>query len=147
MRATNPLNRAAYFTIGALSFWGPFIALEVIAHRRESLISETLLPVGVLAIAYFSLLSVTRSNISKSLWMLVGIYVLGPVSTAIAATAFKGGFSQYSGWRSIAYLILFSLVPPLQLVDAAYVGAIFAMVIATIFLLLVGLFKEKLSGW
>jgi hypothetical protein len=134
------LARLLYVLIGALAFWLPYVCLEILTRRRASLVLQTLLPFAVLVGAYlvFPFLG-ALGKINKAIWMLVGIYVLGPLSLSLGATPFQGGFSQYHGWRDVAYLLLFSLIPPFPLVLAAYEGAEFGMLLATGFLVIVGL--------
>ena len=138
-------GRLYYVLFGAVAFWLPYVGFEILTHRRASLILQTLLPFAVLVGAYLALsFARTRCSINRAQWMLVGIYLLGPLFLSIGAIPFQGGFSQFHGWRDLAYLLFFSLIPPLQLWYAAYEGAEFGMLLATVFLVIVGIRDRKL---
>lgn len=79
--------------LGGMSFWVPVTILDLVT-REFSLAAATLVPfVGELAI-YLLVARRRRSDAAAlALWMLAGIFLLGPLFIWVAVMPFGGGFA------------------------------------------------------
>ncbi|HEX7422466.1 MAG TPA: hypothetical protein VF311_01075 [Terriglobales bacterium] len=139
-------DRIISVLIGALAFWIPVLLLEGLSKGRYSITIVNVLPVVCAACLYWLL---RRGHFGKlkalSLYMLAGIYLLGPLSITIAGSAFGGGFTQLTGRHDALWLVLASIVSPLAMVMAGYNGTIFGLLGITIIFILAAAMKSQTS--
>jgi len=103
-----------WFVSGALSFWLPIILVFAIGRSNTSIVLANVLAVFAALFCYAGLR--WRYHPGRvALWMLVGVYVLGPILLSTATSFVNGGFSQIHSWRDIAWLSLACVFPPLEL--------------------------------
>ena len=138
-------HRAVIALLGAVSFWGPITLIELLAGADFfSLELSSVLPLTTLFLSYFrSRQHYEHTVTSVSVWMLLGVYVLGPLFMAIAATPYEGGFSQFHGWNQVKFLLLAMVFPPLTLVLSGYHGTIFGLLATTFVVCFVRLTLER----
>ncbi|MBI2817161.1 MAG: hypothetical protein HYX72_09500 [Acidobacteria bacterium] len=67
-----------------------------------------------------------------SLWMLLGVFLLGSLFMEIGATPHQGGFSRLGGWTAVKWLLVSSLVPPVTIVRSGYHGSVFGLLFVTV---------------
>ena len=117
--------------VGGASFWTLTTVIEVLTRRELNLAVGTLVPLAGFLPAYF--LVRQRSHLrNTALWMLVGVFVLGPLYWMVGRTAFSGGFTQPTGWESLLLLVVAFLFPPTMFVLAGYEGTLFALLLVTV---------------
>jgi hypothetical protein len=126
-------DRIVAVLIGAIGFWAPVMLLEVLSRDAYSITVMNVLPLVCVLCLYWSL---QRSRFRKTgglaLYMLSGIYLLGPLASTIAASASGGGFSQHFGSREALMLLLLSVVPIFAMMVAVYYGTVIALFVITI---------------
>lgn len=136
-------NRVIVLLIGALAFWVPVALLESLSRGRYSIIAINALPVACTLLAYWLLRQRFEGLNTLALRMLAGIYLLGPLSISVAASAFSGGFTRMTGAQDTLWLLLGSIVPPLMLMMAGYNGTIFGLTAVTIMFVLITIRKRQ----
>ncbi|HEX6533667.1 MAG TPA: hypothetical protein VF041_03665 [Gemmatimonadaceae bacterium] len=128
-------RRSTDLLLGGVSFWAPVTLFELVT-REFSLAVATLVPfAGELAIYLLAARRRRSDAAGLALWMLAGIFLLGPLFMSIGAAAFGGGFALPLQWRDLAYLVLLSLFPPGALMLAGYEGVVFGMVLSCVAML------------
>jgi hypothetical protein len=104
-------RRALIILVGGASFWGPTTIIELLTKNELNLVLASILPPAMLLLCYF-LFRKNRLHWERSisLWMLLGIYMLGSLFICVGATRHGGGFSQIS-WIELPILIIILIVP------------------------------------
>lgn len=119
--------------------------IQLLTHRELNLAVATFVPSAALLSAYFGL----RKRIglkNVALWMLGGVYVLGPIFVMVALIPLRGGFYAFVGWRDFAYLVLMCLVPFFSLVWAGYDSTLFGMLAITAVMIVINWKLERRPG-
>lgn len=133
---------------GALTFWTPVVLLEVLSKGRYSITVANVLAV-VCSVCLYWLLSrggYFRRIKFLSLYTLVGIYLLCPLSTTIAGSASGGGFSAFRvGGHDVLWLALAYIVPPLAMILAGYNGTLFSLLAITVIFVAVAIRRSLLD--
>jgi hypothetical protein len=115
---------------GAVSFWFPIIL--VFAVERAS---TNMLVANLMAMLGFLLCWALRRWVypqgRQSIWILLGLYFLGPILLSTATTFANGGFAQIHGWTDIRWLLLACIFPPIQFLLAATSGLWPSLLIVT----------------
>ena len=127
---------------GAVSFWFPIIL--VFAFQRAD---TNMLIANLTSILGFALCCAIRRWVypqgRQSIWMLGGLYCLGPIFLSTATTFANGGFAQIHGWADIGWLLLACVFPPLQFLLAAASGLWPSLLIVTAILLYMSAMERK----
>ncbi len=124
--------RVVVIALGGIAFWLPVALLAVLAGENVSL---TLLNVSAVACAHCAYLLLARTTRLRklrflALYMLAGIYVLGPLAIATSSWAAGGGTAFHAG-RDLLLLVVISLVPPLTMLMVGDSGLILALLAIT----------------
>ncbi len=118
---------------GAVSFWLPIILVFAVERANTNMLIANLM--GMVG---FSLCWAIRRWVypqgRQSIWILVGLYFLGPVLLSTATTFANGGFAQIHGWADVRWLLLACVFPPFQFLLAATSGLWPSLLIVTVFL-------------
>ena len=69
-----------------------------------------------------------------ALWMLVGLYLFGPILCLTATTFSGGGFTQFHGWENTKVLLIASFFPPFEFWMVAVGELWLALLPVTVFL-------------
>ena len=148
------MRRAVRYTgyvAAGLAFWIPSILL--FAVRREDYGGSRLDSLAILVLPAVSSLIVRellyrkQQRLSRGtigLWMLLGIWIFGPLCTTAGATFSGGGFIQPEAWRFLLIGIL--LFVPLTFMMSAYDGTLLALVGVTVWFMISGVrsfFRRK----
>lgn len=137
-------NLATYATwalVGSFTFWLPSVILHASKEDDFSFRHST-------ALAYVQILSTLvalvgiwflRGRITAprkiAAWMLLGIWMLGPLWLFINATFIGGGFAKEGGWLGVIIsILLFPVMTPLL---SVYEGSIACLGVITLVLGLV----------
>lgn len=146
MKLRTTWGRIICFVLGGFCFWAPTTVIHILTRRDLNLVVATVLPPAALLGAYFGL----RRHIqlkNAALWMLAGLYVLGPIFIMAGWTPLRGGFYiPLAGWRDFVYLALICFVPPFTLVLAGYDGTMFGMLAATVLMIAINRKMEGRTG-
>ncbi len=125
---------------GALFFWTPDIFIHAIKRYEfnnpilVSLVCPLTLIAGYFIIAFFS--SHRNSALHPAL-AIMGVWCTGGIATMIASSFAGAGFASPDGWLAAAGLSLFAvIVPPLTFMMATYDGSLFALLGATLLMVL-----------
>jgi hypothetical protein len=120
--------------LGGISFWMPTVAIEMTTQRELNPLVGTIVPFAAVLSAYFLIRWAQPSLLTSwtSIWMLCGIYLLGPTMMLIAWTSrgAPGGFGPVN-------LVIASLVPLFTLYMAGPDVTVFGVLLATVALTLV----------
>jgi len=132
------------YVAAGLTFWIPGIFLH--AFRREDFGDSTLDSLAVLVLPVVTTFLVLEFFYRKhqrslrrgiiGLWMLLGIWMSGPLCTTLGATFTGGGFSQPQAWSMLLVGVL--LFVPLTFMMSAYDGTLLALLGVTIWFIIVG---------
>ena len=137
------------FLVGALSFWGPQLLLYALKRKALDVSVVTSVDLCVLLFAYFIAGRFQMRNRvggpSRGTFMLLGIWILGPTAMLIAATLQGAGFFTLGASSGLITAIL-GLFPPYTFVTATYDGSLYALIIASI-LLMVFHFVFERENW
>jgi hypothetical protein len=120
------------------AFWLPGIALHAVRGQAFGsspfdIIEACIFPLATSWAAWTILVRQRPDHIGRgalTLWMLLGIWMLGPICTTAAASFSGGGFSQAGAWHMIFLGIVFFV--PLTFVMSAYDGSLAALVLVTV---------------
>ncbi len=118
-----------FLTIGGLVFWAPTVTIELVTKRELPLPISSVVPLVSMLLGY---LAIRRSAAvrarSLAIWMLAGIYMLGPVMMLIGWKDLGG-----SGIRAfnITSLAVASIFPLMTLYMAGPDGTLFAVLLVT----------------
>jgi len=124
------LRRILCVVLGGVCFWMPTAVIEIVTRRELRPAVGTFVPPVALLTGYFLLRRRVRLK-NAALWMLAGVFTLGPLFMMAGATALGAGFGQFAGWQDLGYFALECVVPPLTLVLAGYDGTFFGLLLAT----------------
>lgn len=119
--------------LGGVSFWTLTTALELLTRRELNLLVGTFVP----AIALVSVYLLLRRRLGMrhaGLWMLAGVFLLGPLYCMVGSSAFGGGFVIGNKWENLRFLLIASFVPPLTLELASYDGTLFGVLLVALLL-------------
>jgi hypothetical protein len=126
--------------VGGISFWTPTVTIELITQREVSPVIGTALPLGTVLLAYALVGRAGRSLHSRwaSIWMLGGVYVLGPSMMYI-------GWTYLGGARDLDLprLVLGSSIPLYTLYMAGPDVTLFGVLLATVALILIHMNFER----
>jgi hypothetical protein len=119
---------------GALSFWLPVIALYAAERANTNvLVANLVATLGFLVC--WAIRHWVYPQGRQGIWMLVGLYFLGPTLLSTATTFANGGFTQVHGWIDIRWLLFASVFPPIQFLLAATSGLWPSLLIVTLILI------------
>jgi hypothetical protein len=119
-------------------FWLPGIVLHAIrghhfgVHRFD-IVGILVLPVVASALGLKILVrrvQVPFRHDTIALWMLLGIWMLGPLCTTIGSSFSGGGFTQPGGWLIVLLGIV--LFAPLTFMMSAYDGTLGPLAVVTL---------------
>ena len=137
-------DRIIFVLAGGFAFWVPVVLLEGLSKGRYGITVANVLPVVCALCLYWFL---RRGHFRKlkglPLYMLAGIYLLGPLSLTIAGSAFGGGFTQFTGGHDALWLLLASVVPPLAMMLAGYNGTLLGLLVITVIFIVAALRKSQ----
>jgi hypothetical protein len=119
---------------GAVSFWVPIILVFGVQRGDTNTLIANLASVLGFSV-YWAIRRRVYPQGRESIWMLVGLYCLGPIFLSTATTFVNGGFAQIHGWPDIRWLLLACVFPPLQFLLAATSGLWPSLLVVTVFLL------------
>jgi hypothetical protein len=133
------------YWLAGFSFWIPDIIIHVIRGNQFGsgaldIMSVVTFPV-IAAVLSLNALShgqqdaFTRRTVA--LWILLGIWMLGPLCTMIGATFSGGGFTQPGTWHMIFLGVV--LFVPLTFMMSSYDGALGALAIVTVWFIVVAI--------
>lgn len=95
--------------VGGVSFWAPRVMTEVITRREISPLVGTVAPIASVLLVYW-LISRPRAMRTRwgSVWMLVGLYLFGPLMITVGGSYLGGpGFES----SELGNFVIASLVP------------------------------------
>lgn len=132
-------DRIYLIAMGGLAFWTPVIILSVIFGENTSWVWLNVASFsGLIVLGLFSW--IRKSPPSRWIWILAGIYILGPVSI-ILASAFAGGIPpSLSTPGYLIFEIVVCLLPPLTLWMSLNDGMFLSVIAATLVLGLLAAF-------
>jgi hypothetical protein len=135
-------DKACWIAMGGFAFWAPPITLYASFHENTNWVW---LNVGSMAgLALLSLVSRIRKSRSPNwLWMLAGVYILGPVSMIIGASFAGGILPSLSRPGDLIFEIVLCLLPPLTLWLSLYNGMFLSVFVATIILGVLATLRHK----
>jgi len=124
-------NLLLWAVCGALSFWIPVVVIFAIEGTSVNVGMANL--VALLGISLcWGLQQWLGSRGWRSLWMLGGLYFLGPIFLTIATTFSNGGFSQMHRLWDVCWLLLACVLPPLGFWMAAMSGLWPSLLVTTL---------------
>lgn len=130
-------SRLILILSGALAFWFPVVLYEVLAGYTSNIVVENVLPLALSPCTYWVLRKRYGNLKAPSIYMLIGMYVFCPLSVTAASFAYRGRFHIPFTGSDALWVIVSSIFPPLTLLWAGGIGAIFALLpITAIFILL-----------
>ncbi|HEV8589237.1 MAG TPA: hypothetical protein VGQ72_10215 [Pyrinomonadaceae bacterium] len=138
----NTLRITVSIALGGLTFWLPDALLHL-WKIDDIRILTPLLPLS-LAICYWVVFVVwmnRASGPSVALFMLIGLWELGPLFMMIGATPYGGGFAMPSD--AIKGIFFSMLLPIYTFIMSGYDQSLLALLIATILLILFRVKFEK----
>jgi uncharacterized membrane protein YhaH (DUF805 family) len=126
--------------IAGFCFWLPSIAVHAIRKDfgRFDVICVTVLSVMVALVA-LGLLSRRWPDARRSiaLWMLLAIWVLGPLCLMLSATVAGNGLARPEGWE-----IARQITPQTTFILSTYDGTLFALLITTVWLIVAAIIRR-----
>ncbi len=135
------------YVLAGLGFWIPSVLFHAIrsgnfgASRLDTL-AVLIMPVAA-SLLVRELLYWWQGALSRrgtiALWMLLGIWVFGPLCVTAGATFSGGGFSQPQAW----YLLLIGipLFVPMTFMMSTYDGTLGALGVVTVWFIISGLIR------
>jgi len=126
---------ALKYALGGFIFWAPTVLLHWLRGYRFSgfdVLSLTILlpTTTVLLFVLGRKVSGTIANrLSDVLFLLLGIWLLGPLMMSVGATFSGGGFSKPDSWQFV--LIGTTLFPVFTFMMSAYDGTLGALLLTT----------------
>jgi hypothetical protein len=134
-------KQIACATVGSLAFWMPSVVVHAVVGPAFS-------SKDIRLIAYLQIIAMLaalgalwflrgQNNAPKriALWMLMGIWMLGPLWLFIGATFSEGGFAKEGAW--LALIIATVLFPIFTLLLSVYDGSVVSLLVVTLLLALV----------
>jgi hypothetical protein len=127
---------------GGLIFWTPTIVVHWIRGRRfsgrDAMVLILLMPV-LSCLTLFGIWKTwpgTIRYLHRAMLAVLGIWLLGPMMISISFSFSGGGFAQRSGWSAVALETV--LFPVFTFIMSSYDGTLFAVLLATVCLLVLG---------
>ena len=134
-----------YMLIGGVACWIPDVTLHVLRKydfsRADVLAVTVLMPLSAVT-AYLATVRSFRTEErtpSVAFFMVVGVWVSGPLAMMIAATPTGGGFSQPLAWRGI----IVGLLPPYTFMMSTYDTSLAGLAFASLALFCAHLVLER----
>ena len=138
---------SAYMSFGAVLFWLPDIIfnarVEFASSSTQIRLLTFLLPL-ITVLGYLIMRWIARSSTkgpSIAGFMVLGIWVAGPLATMIGATFHGGGFSTPGTWPFVIVATL--LFPVFTFMMATYDGTLGALFLSSLFLTVMHILFEK----
>jgi hypothetical protein len=140
-----------YVAAGA-TFWIPSILIHALrgtafGNSGLDILAVSVLPV-VASLVTREIIYRKQRTVSRrgtiALWMLLGIWLFGPLGTTIGATFSGGGFTQPGAWQML--LLGIPLFLPLTFMMSAYDGTLVALAVATIWFIIAGIVSLARNG-
>lgn len=135
-------DKMYWIGLGGLAFWVPVIILSAIFHENTSWVWVNVGSVsGLIVLGLVS--RMRKSPPSRWIWILAGVYILGPASMMIAS-AFAGGIPpSFDRPGALISAIVVCLLPPFTLWLSFDNGMILSVLAATIVLGLLAVFGPE----
>ena len=127
------IRHALWAIGGAVSFWLPIILVFAVERTNTNMLIANLMGMVGFSLCWAICRWVYPKG-RQSIWILVGLYFLGPVLLSTATTFANGGFAQIHGWTDVRWLLLACVFPPFQFLLAATSGLWPSLLIVTVFL-------------
>jgi hypothetical protein len=128
-------------TGGTVSFWLPIILVFAVERANTNMILANLM-----ATLGFLLCWVIRRWFDprgrQAIWMLLGLYLLGPILLSTATTFANGGFAQIHEWTDVGWLLFACVFPPVQFLLVATSGLWPSLLFATVILVCVSVMER-----
>ena len=139
--------------VGGLAFWVPDIAVHAIRAYKFSgkdILGLTFLLPWLLLAVYGALYWFRGKHVngpSIALFMLLGIWMLGPICMTIGATFSGGGFSHPVDRMFVVWLTIFTIFFPIYtFIMATYDGTLLGLLLTSILLIIMH-FKFENNQW
>jgi len=133
---TDMVDRLVAILLGGFAFWIPVILFDRVSKGMFSIAAVNTFPVACAVCSYWLVRAQQWCRLrALPLYMLAGIYILGPLSMNIAASAFGGGFSRLWEKHDVLWTLVASCVPPVAMIMAGYNGTIFGLLAITIIMI------------
>jgi len=127
---------------GALSFWLPIIIAFAIGRFNTNMVVANVLALFGASLCYAGFRRLYRGN-RFAVWMLIGLYLFGPILLSAATSFVNGGFLQVHSWKDIGWLSIACVFPPIQLLLAGASGVWPSLVIVTAILGINGIMQLR----
>lgn len=130
--------------LGSITFWLPDVLHHYFTRSEPTMSARwilTLVMPSVATAAYFLAKRNVARHASRAWSMLLGIWCLGPMMIGLGQT-FEGAGFRSSIWN-VPLCIVAGVFPPLTLVLAGFDLSVFALLLATLSLLLIYRFVER----
>jgi hypothetical protein len=124
------IKRTTWLTSGGLSFWLPVIVIFSINRLNVRMLLPNVLAVLSASLCYAVYRWLYRGE-RLAIWMLIGLYVLGPILMSTANSFANGGFLRLHGWQDIRWLVLSCVFPPIELLVAGASGLLPSLLVVT----------------
>jgi hypothetical protein len=134
-------SRLYWVAVGGLSFWLPAIAVAAVLRQNVNLWTLNLVPLaGLASLGWATWLATKRAP--KWGWVLVGIYILGPVSMLAPSMIFHIPSSPTIPGETM-WTVLFCLFPPMTLWMALLNGMLFSVIAVTVILPFLAVYRRS----
>ena len=138
------------YMIAGLSFWIPSILVHAVRARNFGashldMLAILILPL-VAALLVWELLhrwSGTQHG-TVAAWMLLGIWIFGPLCITVSSTFSDGGFAQAQAWHLL--LLGIPLFLPMTFMMSTYDGTLGALAVVTLWFIIssfIGLIRKR----
>jgi hypothetical protein len=123
-----------YTLIGGVACWIPDVTLHLLRtydfSRIDVLAVTILMPLSAFAAYLITIRSFRTEERTPSVafFMVVGVWLMGPLAMMIAATPTGGGFSQPLAWTGI----IVGLLPPYTFMMSAYDSSLAGLAFASL---------------
>jgi hypothetical protein len=140
-----------YLITGGSSFWVPNIIYHVMKtdelSKQDIGILTILLPSGL--ITFYGILLWLKGRQSEgpsvAIFMLFGVWLLGPISMLIGATFSGGGFTELGANAWI--IIMLGIIPIYTFIMSAYDGSVLGLLLASSLMVSAHLMYERKNHW
>lgn len=143
-------TRYACYTVAGVAFWLPSILMHAVRGHDFGMshfdgFAVLVLPLVTSLVVWEMLYRYHHSRRGTvALWMLLGVWLFGPLCTTLGATFSGGGFMTSEGWLML--LVGIPLFIPLTFISSTYDGTLGALAVVTACFIiagLVGLLKRR----
>jgi len=141
LRGSAMKNRLYWVAVGGFSFWLPAIAVDAIFRQNVNLWTLNLVPLAGVALLGVATWLATKHP-PRWGWVLVGIYVLGPVSMLAPSVIFHVPSSPTIPGET-TWMVLFCLFPPMTLWMALLNGMLFSVIGVTVILPFLAVYRRN----